>query len=115
MNDISKKESRPKLIVLIVKRGLGSRVVTAAKRAGAEGGTIILGRGTANQSIYENLLGITFEPEKDIVLTMVDEALVDNVLKEVNSEYQLNKPGRGIGFVLDIHKSLGIAHLLGLQ
>jgi len=89
---------------------LGSKIVTAAKLAGARGGTIIHGRGTAHQSIYETILGIAYEPEKDLILVGVEEDKLDNVLALITEKAQLNKPGKGVGFVLNLSRLRGVAH-----
>ena len=99
------------LIVTIVNKGFAEEVVDAAKKAGAEGGTIINGRGTG---IHENmkLFGIPIEPEKEIVLTIIDRTKSENVLVAIRNAVDLNKPGMGVAFVLEIEKTVGICHLL---
>jgi nitrogen regulatory protein PII len=99
------------LIVTIVNRGFAEEVVCAAKAAGAEGGTIVNGRGTG---VHENakLFGITIEPEKEIVLTLIDRAKTKNVLEAITKSVDLNKPGKGVAFVLGVEKAIGICHLL---
>ena len=52
------------LIVTIVKRGWSHTVVDAARKAGAEGATILFGRGSGINEV-KTLLGITIEPERD--------------------------------------------------
>ncbi len=100
------------LIISIVSKGRSHLVVEASKRAGAEGGTILGARGTG---IHEQakLLGITIEPEKDLVLTLVPRCETDKVLDAILEEAELNKPGRGITFVLEVKRVAGITHLLG--
>ena len=97
------------LIITIVNRGLADDVVDASKTAGATGGTIIHGRGTG---IHETakLFGIPIEPEKDIVLTLVEHSMTESVLNAVNEALELYKPGKGIAFVLDVEKTIGINH-----
>ncbi|KNF08625.1 nitrogen regulatory protein P-II [Gottschalkia purinilytica] len=99
------------LIVTIVNRGYSSDVIDASKKAGAEGGTIISGRGSG---IHETkkLFGISIEPEKEIVLTLIDNKKTEKVLKEISDAVDINKPGKGIAFVLDVKKIIGICHLL---
>jgi nitrogen regulatory protein PII len=98
------------LIVTIVNKGFAEEVVEASKKAGAEGGTIINGRGTG---IHENakILGIPIEPEKEIVLTIIDRTKVSEVLEAVRKAVDLNKPGKGVAFILEIEKTVGICHL----
>ena len=46
-------------------------MVDASKKAGAGGGTIISGRGTGIHE-HAKLFNIPIEPEKNIVLTLID-------------------------------------------
>ena len=47
-------------------------IMETAKVAGARGGTIIHARGSA-QKDAEQFLGITIQPEKEIIMIIVDE------------------------------------------
>lgn len=98
------------LIVTIVNRGFAEEVMDAAKKAGAEGGTIIGGRGTG---IHETakLFGIPIEPEKEIILTLIHSQKTESVLNSISEAVELHKPSRGIAFVLDVEKVVGIYHL----
>lgn len=99
------------LIVTVVNRGFSERVVKASKEAGAEGGTIFFGRGTG---IHETrkLLGIAIEPEKEIVLTAVPKEISERVLQAIMEAAELNQPGTGIAFVIELKKIAGICHIL---
>lgn len=108
-------EEKYKLIITIVKKGLASRVVSSTKKAGVEGGTILLGKGTANKNIYLKFLGIDYDPEKEIILTLVKQEMVDPILEVIIRETQLDKPGKGVGFVINIKELAGICHLLKLN
>lgn len=104
-----------KLIVTIVKRGFGSKVVAASKKAGADGGTILLGKGTARKDAYLDLLGINYEMEKEVVLTFIEENKSSTVLQAITDSVKLNKPGNGVAFIVDIKDFAGIYHLLKIQ
>ena len=97
------------LIVSIVNKSQSEKVVEASKKAGAEGGTIIFGRGTGIRE-QAKLFGITIEPEKELVLTLIRRDLTENVLNTIVAEAELNKPGKGIAFVLDVERVVGINH-----
>jgi nitrogen regulatory protein PII len=99
------------LIMTIVNKGNSQKVVEASKKAGAEGGTLLNGRGTGVHE-HAKLFGITIEPEKEIVLTLVKRELCERVLETIVSEVDLNKPGKGIAFVLEVERVVGINHLL---
>lgn len=100
-----------KLLVTIVKKNTGSKIVQASKEAGAEGGTIILGKG---EGIHETkkFLGISVDPEKEVVLTLIPEEKVDAVIRAVEKAGKLDTPGTGMGFVIDVQRIAGITHLL---
>ena len=99
------------LIITIVNKGRSQLVVEASKEVGAEGGTILGGRGTGVRE-KAKLFGITIEPEKDLILTLVPRDNVDHVLDTIIEKAELNKPGRGITFVLEVKRVAGITHLL---
>lgn len=99
------------LIVTIVNRGLCGAVIDSSREAGAEGGTIISGRGSG---VHEQakLFSFTIEPEKDIVLTLVPARRTEKVLEAIVKASDLNEPGNGIAFVIDIEDVTGINHLI---
>lgn len=102
------------LIVTIVNKGRAEKVMEAAKKAGAEGGTILHGRGSG---VHEKakLFGIIIEPEKEIVLTLVPSEISQNILDSILVETDLNKPNKGIAFVLSVDKIAGINHPINLK
>ncbi len=99
------------LIVTIVNKGNSKKIIDASKKAGAEGGTLLCGRGTGIHE-HAKLFGITIEPEKEIVLTLVKREICEKVLEAIVDGSDLNKPGKGIAFVIEAEKVVGITHLL---
>ncbi len=97
------------LIVTIVNKSQADMVVDASKKAGAEGGTIIYGRGTG---IHEKakLFSLLIEPEKEIILTLITKDKAEKVLQTIVEETKLNEPGHGIAFVVDVEATAGICH-----
>lgn len=110
MNPESPNSQEFDLIVTIVNRGVADDVITASREAGAEGGTVLLGRGIG---IHEKakFLGIPIEPAKDIVLTVTPVEKTDRILEAIRHKAELDKPGHGIGFVISLKRVVGIAHL----
>lgn len=101
-----------KLIVTIIKKGQATKIVQATKKSGAEGGTILLGRGTAEKCGYLKFLQIDDCDQKEVILTLVDQANVDTVLETITKVGKLNKPGTGIAFVVNTKCITGICHIL---
>lgn len=105
------KENSFSLVVTIVKKGWGDKVVRASRKAGAKGGTILFGRGTG---VHENksLLGLMIEPEKEIILTIVEAEITDKVIGAIKDSIGINEPGCGIGFVVPLDSVFGTAQIL---
>ena len=101
--------SKPYLIVTIVRKGWGDTVLGASVNAGAEGGTVLFGRGAGIHE-QEKILGIPIEPEKEIVLTVTDSDRVEAILAGIDRAVELNEPGRGLAFVIPLEKVVGISH-----
>lgn len=99
------------LIVTVINKGFASDVIDASRAAGAEGGTIIPARGSG---IHETskFFGVVIEPEKEIVLTLVDCKITEVVMESIAKAIDIDKPGTGISFVVDVPKVYGISHLL---
>lgn len=95
-----------KLIIAIVQRGKADAVVSAAIRAGAPAATVVFGRG---QGIRERLgpLGIAIQPEKEVILIVLEEYLADQVLAAAVQAGQLDKPGVGFAFVVPVDQAVG--------
>ena len=99
------------LIVSIVRKGWGSSVLEASVQAGARGGTVLFGRGAGIHE-HEKIFGMSIEPEKEIVLTIVKREQVDRILDAIVRSAELNAAGRGIAFVLPVEKVVGVAHFM---
>ena len=94
-------------IFTIVDRGRANDVVDAAVAAGARGSTILHARGSGvNQA--KLIFDIEIEPEKEIVLTIVDPDQVEPIVTAIRRHSDVEKDGHGILFVLPITESYGI-------
>lgn len=95
------------IVICIVNTGFSPVVMDAARDAGARGGTIIHGRGTAN-SKAEKLFQIVVQPDKEIVLIIVKSEIKDAVMSAVNENAGLDTEGQGIAFSLPIDRTIGL-------
>lgn len=102
------------LIVTIIKKGYAERIIEASREAGAEGATIMFGRGTGVHE-QKKLLGIPIEPEKEIIFTVVPAEISGRVLEAIIKAGKLERPATGIAFVLELKKVAGVVHLLREQ
>jgi nitrogen regulatory protein PII len=97
------------LIVSIVRKGWGDKILQNSCNAGAEGGTIMFGRGVGVHE-KQTIMGIPIEPEKEIVLTVTNADETDVVLEEIVRTAELGKPGAGIAFTIPVEKVVGVVH-----
>lgn len=108
MNEVDVKNKKDySVIFAIVNNGFTDLVMTAAKAAGARGGTIITARGTGNKSM-EKFFGVLITPEKEIVMILVPKKIKDAVLLSINKEAGINTKGQGIAFSLPVSDVVGI-------
>lgn len=96
-----------KVIFAPVKPHKTDAVVDGAKAAGATGATIIPARGTGVCEA-KTFFGLTLEDQSDIVMFLLEERLVDNVMKAIEESGEFHKPGTGIAFVLPVDKAIGL-------
>ncbi|MBR5818339.1 MAG: P-II family nitrogen regulator [Clostridia bacterium] len=99
--------SKHEVILCIVNEGYSDDVMDAAKRAGARGGTILHGRGTANKE-SEQFFNIPITPEKDMVMLLVSSKIKDGVLHEIYKSAGLATPGQGIAFAIEVSGVAGV-------
>ena len=95
------------LIVTIVMEGYLEQVMAAAKRGGANGGTVIKARGLAN-IIPTKILGFNIEPERELILNIVSDDIKNKVMEEISKEVGIKTPGKGVCISLPISSAIGI-------
>ncbi|OYQ68182.1 P-II family nitrogen regulator [Aerococcus sp. 1KP-2016] len=95
------------LLVTIVDRDKGDEVVDAARRAGAKGATILHGRGIGTAETAK-LFYIEMQPEKEVVLLVVESEKVDHIATTIKAELQLDLPGKGVTFSIPVNAVSGL-------
>ena len=93
------------LIWVIVNFGKGSKVMYAAKKCGVTGGTIILGKGTANDK-FADFLGLS-DIRKEIVLMVSNKKMTRCALDRLDKKFNFEKPNHGIAFTTGVSEVIG--------
>ena len=101
-------ETSHQMIVCIVNSGFSETVMDAAREAGARGGTVLRGRGTANKTAEEEF-GITIQSDKELLLIVVPTEIRDGVLEAIYRAAGINKAGKGIAISLPVTRTIGLA------
>ena len=91
-----------RLITVIAEKGVIDRVMETARKAGAGGGTIINGHGTASM---EDVMycGVHLVPEKEVLLIVAEDSLATNIMKAINDMPELKVKGMGIMFSVPVN------------
>ncbi len=97
-------DTKYELIVCIINAGFSQSVAEAATKAGARGGTVVKGRGTANPEA-EEFFNISIQPNKEVVLILVSSDIKDAVLRAIYKESGLYTDGQGIAFSLPVNRT----------
>ena len=102
------KKHEHEVIWCIVNAGYSDDVMNAAREFGARGGTVIRARGTANQEA-ERLFNIAVQPDKEIVMILIEAGLKKDILHALYQKVGLNSPGQGIAFSLPVESVVGLS------
>ena len=100
-------KSKYHLIITIVNEGNADKVMNVAKKNGANGGTLIKGRGIGEKNSFK-LFNITVEPEKDIVLIVCSDTDKNKIMNGTLDKNGMNTENRAICFSLPIDSTVGI-------
>lgn len=95
------------LVIAIVNRGFTDLVMDAARPAGARGGTVLHARGVGAREAAQ-FFHITIEPEKEMVLIIVDHDKKIPVMQAIVRGAGLNTEGSGIVFSLPVTSVMGL-------
>ncbi|MCL1889808.1 MAG: P-II family nitrogen regulator [Desulfovibrionaceae bacterium] len=96
------------LVLTIVRRSHGEKVMRVVNGAGGRGGTIVQGRGTVNNKLA-HLLGLDSEAV-ELIFTLVDREITDGVLAALRADAEIGKLGNGVSFCLDVQGILRRIH-----
>lgn len=102
------KDPNHELVICIVNEGYTDLVMSAAKKEGARGGTVVRARGTGNSDM-EKFFGLVINPEKEMVLIVLDKSIRDKVMQRIYEEAGIHSKGQGICFSLPVNDVLGVS------
>lgn len=104
-------EDNHRLLFIVVPQGHADDLVEKARAAGAVGGTILHGKGFGVHDA-SLLFGIHIEPEKEVLLLLVRQAVCEQIVRTLVEQGRLSEPGRGVCFVLPVARVTGLSHKL---
>ncbi len=102
-----------KLYLVIVHHGTGSKVIHIAKESGIPGGTIILGKGTAQNPVLKFLALADYR--KEIVMVLGKAGHGEVFLANVSKKLKFHKPNSGIAFSIPVNEIVGSKYGAGAR
>ena len=92
------------LIVVIVSAGYSEDIMSVARTAGANGGTVVDARGTGTEEDCK-FFGISIVPEKELLLIMSEKEKSSQIINAIKEHPIFLEAGAGIAFVLNAEHS----------
>jgi hypothetical protein len=95
------------LIISIINHGYSDEFMTAAREAGAMGGTIINARGLAHEGPVK-FFGVSVQDEKEIILILTSREKTVPIMQAVSQVYGITSKAAGLIFSLPADMVMGL-------
>lgn len=95
------------LVIAVVNPGYCDQAVTAARGAGATGGTAIHARDVSHESA-EKFFGISIQQEREIVAILIKKEIKQAVMQAINLAVGSKTPAKGLIFALPVDDLIGL-------
>ena len=106
-DDVSMADSNHVLVAAIVNRGFSADVMTAAKSAGARGGTVIFSRRIGSEEVA-GFWGLSEQEEKEIVLILSEAADKLPIMQSISDSCGMHSEAKGLVTSMPIDSVIGI-------
>ena len=110
VSDMDKAEKKEGLdvVAVIMEQGYTNRLMDAARKAGARGGTVISARGVSENEV-KKFFGIEIQAEKEIVFLVVNSAEKQAVMTAIKQAVGMKTPSHGLVLSLPVSGAIGLA------
>ena len=105
--DTMEKKNQYHLLLTIVIEGYAEKVMSVAKKNGANGGTLIKGREFGTKGGFK-FFNVEVEPEKDILLIVCKDEDKNRIMEGILEKYGANSEAKGICVSLPIDNAIGL-------
>lgn len=101
------KDTKYELILAICEQGYSEKVMDAARKAGAGGGTVIRSKGTGIQNA-EKFMGISLASEKDTIFIVTKTQAKNDIMTSIIKEAGPDSRAKAIVFSLPVTDTAGL-------
>jgi len=103
----SLKDTKYELLVVIANQGYSEKIMNAARKVHAAGGTIIHAKGTGGQQA-EKFLGVTLVPEKEMIFIVARKDQKNAIMTSIMEEAGTGTKAGSIVFSLPVTDTAGM-------
>lgn len=101
------KETKYELVVVVANQGYTEKIMEAARRANAGGGTIVHAKGTGSEKA-EQFLGVSLAAEKEMVFLVTRSEDKNAIMKAIMDQAGLESKAKSIVFSLPVTETAGM-------
>ena len=101
------KETKYELLVAIANQGYTERIMDAARKVNASGGTVVHAKGTGSQ-LAEKFMGVTLVPEKEMVFIVIRKDRKNAVMQAIMDEAGTGTKAGAVVFSLPVTDTAGM-------
>ena len=96
------------LITAVVNQGYSEEVMTAARAAGARGGTVLHSRQVSREKT-PSALGLDVQEEKEMILIVASEEQKTAIMSAISEQYGIRSEAKGLILSLPIDDAIGLS------
>ena len=100
-------ETENQLLIVIANRGYTDSVMDVARKAGAQGGTVVHARGTGDTDA-EKFFGTTIGAEKEMIFIVTKKEFAKGIITAIKEQVGVNTPSGAISFSLPVCDTAGM-------
>jgi nitrogen regulatory protein PII len=101
-------EIKNDLIIAVINQGYCDEFMTAAREAGATGGTVINARGLAYEGPVK-FFGVSVQDEKEIIIILTKRDKKLSIMQAVSQAYGITTKAEGLVFSLPVDQVMGLS------
>ena len=101
------KNTERELIIVIAEQGYTDMIMSAAREAGAYGGTVVHAKGTG-AAAAEKFMGVTIAAEKEMVFIVAKTTQKNDIMKAIMEKAGLDTKAKSIAFSLPVTDTAGL-------
>ena len=103
----SLKDTKYELLVTIANQGYSERIMDAARKVHAAGGTVIHAKGTGTH-LAQKFMGVTLVPEKEMIFIVVRKSQKNDIMQAIMDEAGTGTKAGAIVFSLPVTDTAGM-------